>query len=188
MTVWLRASAPTLALMLLATSCSSGPWLTDYAKEVELLVTTMGSDLDAIDADLDSSEPSVEVIGAYGRNRIEIRTTFLAAFEELAEPPREAADIHAAALEAIRNLVAAEQAVFEQASVITDLEEIGRLWETPAGQAARIADEQAIAICQAAEAAINSTQDRQQFVGMPWVPTELQEVVSVAFGCTAEDR
>ncbi len=84
--------------------------------------------------------------------------------------------------------MAAEQAVFEQASVITDLEEIGRVWETPAGQAARIADEQAVAICQAAEAAINSTQDRQQFVGMPWVPTELQEVVSVAFGCTAEDR
>ncbi len=84
--------------------------------------------------------------------------------------------------------MAAEQAVFEQASVITDLGEIGRLWETPAGQAARIADVQAIAIYQAAEAAINSTQDRQQFLGMPWVPTELQEVVSVAFGCTAEDR
>ena len=84
--------------------------------------------------------------------------------------------------------MAAEQVVFEQASVITDLEEIGRLWETPAGQAARIADEQAVAICQAAEAAISSTQDRRQFVGMPWVPTELQAVVSVAFGCAAEAR
>ena len=66
MTVWLRASASTLALMLLATSCSE-PSLTDYAEEVELLVTTMNTSLDAIDKDLDSSEPSVEVIQAYGR-------------------------------------------------------------------------------------------------------------------------
>ncbi len=66
MTVWLRASASTLALMLLATSCSE-PSLKDYAEEVELMAITMNTKLDSIDEYLDSSEPSVEVIQAYGR-------------------------------------------------------------------------------------------------------------------------
>jgi hypothetical protein len=50
------------------------------------------------------------------------------------------------------------------------------------------ADAKAIESCQAPEAAINSTEERQALVGMPRVPSKLQEVVTVAFGCTVTER
>jgi len=175
------------ALLLLAGGCGSGPSLTEYADELEAIVTTMNARIDAIDAILDADEPTVADVHAYARDRVEARTTFLAALETI-HPPGEAADLHDAALEVIRNLVAAEQALAEQALASDSLRDLDGLWDSPTGQAARAADEQAVAICQAAEAAINSTEDRQALVGMPWVPTELQEVVNVAFGCTAADR
>ncbi|NNL13318.1 MAG: hypothetical protein HKO82_06480, partial [Acidimicrobiia bacterium] len=107
---------------------------------------------------------------------------------EAIEPPDEAADLHAAAVDAITALVAAEQELFDVANTSDDLETLENLWTSPAGEAARAADAKAIEICQAAEAAINSTEERQALVGMPWVPSELQEVVTVAFGCTAAER
>jgi non-ribosomal peptide synthetase component F len=176
-----------LLVIVTAGACGGGPSLTDYAAELETMVTTMNDRLDRIDEDLAGSEQTVPRIHGYAEDRIEARTTFLASLEAL-EPPTEAEDLHVAALDAIRSLVAAEQTLFEQAMASDDLEELTTLWNTPAGAAARAADEQAVAICRAAEAAINSTAERQAFAGMPWVPTELQEVVTVAFGCTAADR
>ena len=71
---------------------------------------------------------------------------------------------------------------------IDDLATLRQIWSTPSGQAARLADEKAVEICRAAQAAMDSTADRSAFVDMPWVPPELQEIVNVTFGCTPEER
>jgi len=172
---------------LLVGACSNGPSLTDYAEELEGIVADHNSGMDENDRYVDAETATIDRIRTYATTRMELRTGFLSSFEGL-EPPGEAEDIHAAGLEVIRNLVAAEQVLFEQAMATEDLSAIDNLWESPAGQAAREVDRQIIEICQAAEAAINSTEERQALVGMPWVPTELQEVVTVAFGCTASER
>jgi hypothetical protein len=65
---------------------------------------------------------------------------------------------------------------------------IDAIWETPEGVAARAADDQAIALCRAAEAEINSTEERSAFEDVPWIPPEMKEIVRVAFGCDAESR
>jgi hypothetical protein len=171
-------------MALVAGACSSGPSLTEYAAELEGVVSEHNAGMDANDRYIDAETATVARIRTYATRRMELRTTFLAGFEGL-EPPREAEDLHLAGLGAIRSLVEAEQVLFELAAATEDLNALENLWESPAGQAAREADRQTIAICQAAEAAINSTEERQALVGMPWVPTELQEVVTVAFGCTA---
>lgn len=173
--------------LLLLGACSSGPSLTEYAAEVEAIVATHNADMDDNDAYLASEPETLERIQTYAQRRMEFRTTFLAAMEGL-EPPREAQDLQDAALATLRSLVESEQVLFERATAATDVADVGDIWASPEGQAARAADAQAIAICQAAEAAINSTEERQALVGMPWVPTELQEVVTVAFGCTAAER
>ena len=49
-------------------------------------------------------------------------------------------------------------------------------------------DEEAVALCQVAQAEFDATADREVFGEMPWIPSELREVVSVAFGCTKEER
>ena len=176
-----------VAVALAASACGSGPSLTEYASELEGLVTAHNAGMDANDRDFGNAPQTVERIRAYAATRMELRREFLEALEVL-ETPGEAEDLHGAAVETIRTLVAAEQELFNVATTSDDMDELGNLWSSPAGQTARAADAQAIAICQAAEAAINSTEERQALVGMPWVPTELQEVVTVAFGCTAAER
>jgi hypothetical protein len=171
----------------LAGACSSGPSLTDYAEELESIVAEHNAGMDANDRFIDAEAVTIERVRTYATKRMDLRSTFLAGLEGL-NPPNEAEDLHSAAVEVIRNLVDSEQVLFEQAMTTEDLNAIDNLWASPAGQAAREVDQQTIAICQAAEAAINSTEERQALVGMPWVPTELQEVVTVAFGCTASER
>jgi len=181
----------TLALVaagaLLVGACSNSLSLPEYAAEVEAIVGTHNAEMDQNDEWLDSEPQTLERVQTYATLRMETRSTFLQAIEDLA-PPREAKDLQTAAVETLRSLVAAEDVLFQRAISATDLAGVGDIWATPAGQAARAADAQAIAICQAAEAAINSTEERQALVGMPWVPTELQKVVNVAFGCTADQR
>lgn len=182
-----RLTLLVLAVGLLAGACSSGPSLTEYAEEIESIVAEHNAGMDANDRDLESEAETLERIQTYAGTRMDLRNSFLAALESL-EPPGEAEDLHNAALGTIHSVVESEQVLFEQAISATDITNVGDIWASPQGQAARAADAQVIAICQAAEAAINSTEDRQALVGMPWVPSELQEVVNVAFGCTAAER
>ncbi|MBT8194310.1 MAG: hypothetical protein KJP22_12970 [Acidimicrobiia bacterium] len=182
-----RSALLTLALALFAGACGSGPSLTDYAAELEALVTSHNVDMDANDDEIENGPATVESIRDYATTRMSLRNGFRTQLEAI-EPPDEAADLHAAAVDAITALVAAEQELFDVANTSDDLETLENLWTSPAGEAARAADAKAIEICQAAEAAINSTEERQALVGMPWVPSELQEVVTVAFGCTAAER
>lgn len=182
-----RLTIVALAVALVVGACSSGPSLTEYAEELESIVTEHNAGMDENDRYIDAEAPSLERVRTYATRRMELRNSFLAGLDAL-EPPREAADLHSAAVDVIRSLVDAEQVIFEQAMITDDLNAVDNLWASPAGQAAREVDRQTIAICQAAEAALNSTEERQALVGMPWVPTELQEVVNVAFGCTAADR
>jgi len=182
-----RLTLLVLSLALLASACSGGPSLTAYAAELESLVASHNVAMDANDDAFESDPETVERIRAYATTRMSLRNGFLAELEAI-EPPGEAEDLHAAALDTIRTLVAAEQELFDVAATSEDMAELQNLWTSPAGQTARAADAKAIEICQAAEAAINSTEERQALVGMPWVPSELQEVVTVAFNCTAAER
>jgi len=183
----LRYAFLALGIGLLAAGCSSGPSLTDYAADLEQLVSTMNARLDTIDVILDEETPSLASVRGYAGDRMAARNQFLTGFEDLV-PPAKARDIHEAGLDVIRALVQAEQEVADLAFATDDLATVSALWESPTGQAARAADQQAVELCQAAQQALNSTEERQQLAGVPWVPTELQEIVTVAFGCLAEDR
>ncbi|MGI9649225.1 MAG: hypothetical protein ACR2OI_11955 [Acidimicrobiia bacterium] len=176
------ALAALVALAMAASACSSGPSLTEYADKMDSIVGTHRAGMEENDAWFESEPETIERVHTYATSRIELRTTFLAELEE-ATAPREAEDLHVAAISAIRSLVEAETVLFNNAMSASSMSELGNLWTTPAGESAREADEKVIAICQAAEAALNSTEERQALVGVPWVPTELQEVVEVAFGC-----
>jgi hypothetical protein len=176
-----------LAVTLVAAGCSSGPSLGEYAAQAEELATTMNSRLDEIDVILEGRATSVAEVRTYADDRMAARRAFLAGFEEL-DPPREAEELHTAALDILRDLVDAEQELADLAYAADDLATLDGLWDSPTGQKAREVDAQVVALCQAAQASLNSTQERQALVGQPWIPSELQEVVDVSFGCTVEDR
>lgn len=161
--------------------------LSEYAAEMESLVATMNARLDLGTEALDTEPSTVELIRTWADDRMVARNEFMDAFNALT-PPEGAVELSKAAAETIAALVSAEQEMVDEIHRVDDLATLQRIWSSPLGQAARLADEKAVAICEAAQAAMDSTEERAQFAGTPWVPAELQDVVRVTFGCTPADR
>ena len=103
-----------------------------------------------------------------------------------ASEPSGDAELHAAALEIMGRVTEAESVLAERVQGMETSSGIDAIWETPEGVAARAADEQAIALCRAAQAEFDK--DRSAFENVPWIPPEMNEIVRVALGCDAENR
>jgi hypothetical protein len=174
-----------LAILLVA--CGGGPSLGEYAAEIEGMVGAMNSRLDAADARLSAGTRDLPALLAYVDERLAARNDFLAVFTEVT-PAEEVEVLHEAARGVITRLVAAETAFASAAHQVTDVAEFDALEGGPLGAAARAADEEAIAICRAANDRLAATESRRLFADVLWVPEELREVVDVALGCTAAER
>ena len=96
--------------------------------------------------------------------------------------------MHASAIGIVGRLGAADNAVAELAGTMESGQDAVRLLESPEFRATEVVDVEAIAMCEAAQAEFDSTADRQVFGDTPWIPSELREIVAVAFGCTKEGR
>jgi hypothetical protein len=184
-----RSIVVAACLVLVIASCSGGGELTlnEYAIQIEELVTTMNGEIDDVEAVLRAQVATVESTQSFLDARLAARYEFLDSFQTL-EPPEEAAEMHAAALDIVTKLTTAEEAIARRADQIETQAELDRLWEGPEAMAANAVDDEAIAICQAAQAQMDSTADQEVFGDVPWIPSELQEVVLVFFGCTKEER
>jgi len=146
----------------------------------------MNGRLDALDAEL-TDEGGLEQAKRYANERVTARFAFVDLLEAL-EPPAEATELHDAARAIMGRLAAAESALADYVATLdTDLD-LDTIWSTPLGVAARSADAEAVALCLAAEEEFDSTQERADLEGVPWIPPELKEVVTVALGCIGAER
>ena len=173
-------------LGLLGAACSSEPSLKEYSEEVEQLLSTMHGRMDANDRSIPSSE-TLESTRAWAFERRAARTEFLDAFSALT-PPEEAAELHETALGILERLIALESAMADLVETSDSITRVAALWDTPTGLAARVVDQDAVRICQSVQATLDATVDREALEDLPWVPPEMREVISVAFGCTQEER
>ena len=180
----------TAAILLLAlafAACGSGTLtLTEYAERLEAAVAVMNARIDALDVPLESVT-SVEETRRLWDERIAAREALVEEFESI-DPPEEAIEMHSVTLDILRRLTAAEAAMGDKAAEYEDVFDLGEIWSTPEGQAARAIDAEAIAICQAGQALFDETADREILADVPWLSRELSEVVDVVFGCTDEQR
>jgi hypothetical protein len=175
-----------LSVVILAASCGGVPSTADYAAEVEALVTTMNARLDGLDVEVEGTQ-DLQAIRRYAEQRVLARNDFLIGLRAL-NAPNEVAELHDTALEIIGRVTAAETAMADLVMASDSVSDIEALWETPEGIAARTADAQAVALCLAAQAGFDQTSDRAELEGVPWIPTEMKEVIRVAFGCDAKQR
>jgi hypothetical protein len=183
-----RSIVVATCLALVVASCGGGELtLTEYAGEVEGLVTHVSGRIDDLEAEWESAIPTVESTQAYLNARVAARQEFLEGFGAL-EPPEEVTEMHTVALDILTRLTAAEEAWARRAEDIETTDELSLLWDSPEALALQAVDEEAIAICRAAQAQFDSTADREVFADFPWVPPELQEVVLVFLGCTEQER
>jgi hypothetical protein len=131
----LRSSAVlTLALSIVAASCGGSLSLSDYADEVEALVSTMNGAIDDAEREWRAAPPSVDATQKFHAHRVEARKTFMVALEAL-EPPESVAEFHAIALNLLGRLRDAEIAMAERADSIQTMEEMSTLWDGPEGHA-----------------------------------------------------
>lgn len=154
----------------------------EYAAEAEDLVTEMEAGFASLDAEWESQEPRVEGAHAYWEGRLEVRADFLEGVSAL-DPPERIADQHDAALDVFGRITAADEAL---ASRVAPFETVTEHWQwddTPEGQAADALLEEVFAFCRASQADFDATQEREILEDVPWIPSEMSEVVGVAFGC-----
>jgi hypothetical protein len=170
-----------LAVVLVA--CGGGSLtLSEYASQSEALVTELLTQLDTLDAEWESQIPTPEGARTYWNHRLEARVEFLEGIHAL-DPPEEVADLHETALDLFNRLTTAEEALAARVNSLETIIGHGPWWDMPEGQAARAVDEEAVAICHAAQADFDATQDRESFEDVPWIPEEMKTVVQVAFNC-----
>ena len=175
-----------LFLVFVVAACGGGPSLTDYAEDVETLVATMNARLDELDAETEGTQ-DLDEIQRYAQQRVAARSDFLAGMQDL-EPPDDVAELHGTALEIMERVTDAESVLADRVMDLESASGIDAIWETPEGVAARAADAQAIALCQGAQAEFDQTVDRTEFEDVPWIPSEMKQVILVAFGCEADSR
>ncbi len=171
-----------VALAFALSGCGGDePTLTDYAEDVEDLVVAMNLGLDELDAVL-NGPVSLEDVHEYAVARLELRSDFLDSLREV-EPPERMREFHEQAVDVITRLVDAESLVAEGALATDNVVEAARMWQTEAGLAARAVDQEALELCLAAQETFDATEENAIAEGVPWVPSEMKEIVRVAFLC-----
>jgi hypothetical protein len=173
--------AAAFAAVLLVGACSSGPSRQDYGTSVEGLVTTMVDQL--IEAGtLTEAQPSIENIQSFVNQRASARRAFVEGFEAL-QPPPGGEEFHDTALGIMTRIADAETALAEAVAEGGSYDSFDAVWQTPEGQRVLEAEDEVIALCEAAQAAFDNAAEAQ-LAGSVWVPREMREVVNVAFRCT----
>lgn len=176
------------ALAFLLASCASGSLsLTDYAQNVEAEVTVMNTQLDDLLVELESEEQSVASTRAYFEGAAAARARFVTALEDLT-PPQQAQRLHDEALAIVRQLRDANETLAAKVATYSDPAQLATLDESPEVRALEAIDAKAVEMCHAAEASIDATSEREDLRDVAWLPSELKEVVEVAFRCTAAER
>jgi len=178
-----RTSTVALSLALVLVACGGGTLtLSEYGEQGEQLVIDVSQRVDALDAELESEDQTLDSVRAYWDRRVEARRDFSEGLEAL-EPPEEATELHAIVVDIFNRLTVAEESLAARVASLETVSGPSEWWATPEGQAARAVDEEVTQICVVAQGAFDETVDREAVVDVPWMPPEMKEVVRVAFGC-----
>lgn len=175
-----------LAIAILIASCGGESSLSTYANDVETLATAMNATLDRLDEEHGSIGTLAEARD-YAAARVAARRDFLAGMEGVEVPPS-VFELHDEAIEIIRLVTNSESAMAARVESAGSLDELGNVWDTPEGVAAREADDRLILLCEAAQDTFDKTASGGELEDVPWIPQEMKQVIQVAFGCRAEDR
>lgn len=168
---------------MILTACGGGSLsVSEYAAEAERLVAVMEADFESLDNGWESQAPSVEGARRYWAGRLKVRADFLEGVRDL-DPPDAVAEQHVAALDVFGRITAADEALADRVATLETITDHWQWVDTPEGQRAEAVLEEVFAFCRASQAEFDATEEREALVDVPWLPSEMTEVVSVAFGC-----
>jgi hypothetical protein len=154
----------------------------EYAAAVEALVAEMTAQFASIDEEWTSQPPTAERAEVYWEQRLEIRTEFLEAVEDL-NPPEEIAGMHAESIDIFTRITAADEALAARTAEFETVTDHWQWVDTEEGQAADAILAEVYDFCRASQAEFDATGEREVLEDIPWIPSEMTQAVSVAFGC-----
>lgn len=168
---------------LLLASCGGGDLsLAEYNSEGMALATAMEERIYALDAEWDSQTATAEDVRTYWDQRIEAYETALGSFEAL-EPAGEAAELHRTGMELFTKLVAAESALATRVVSFETVTTPEQWWDTAEGEAVGVVEEEIYSFCLVFQAMYDATVERIALSDVPWIPSEMKEIVQVDIGC-----
>lgn len=156
--------------------------LTDFGEQAERLVVVMGSEMGALDSEMESMATTVDGTRSYWEQRMQIRAGFLDDLRAL-EPPDEAVELHVMVIDVFGGLVEAEQALADSVVGSGTVSTPAQWWSSPEASAARAADAAMLDICEIVQSEFDETQSREKLSETPWIPSSVKEVVRVVFHC-----
>jgi hypothetical protein len=172
-----------VVLILVVAACGGDSLtLSEYNERGSALVTVMEERLHALDVEWDTREPTVERARNYWDRRIEIRIETLEGLEGL-EPPDELADLLGKGLDLFSQLTTAEKALGARLSSFETVTEPEQWWTTPEGKAVQAIDEEINTFCRVIQARYDATIERIVLSDVPWIPSDMKEIVQIDIGC-----
>jgi hypothetical protein len=98
------------------------------------------------------------------------------------DPPVAVAELHDAGLSLYSKLITAEEALALRVSsgTVTGPDE---WWETAEGDVVRAVEVEIVEFCRAFQARYDATIDRMISSDVPWIPSEMKEIVRIDIGC-----
>lgn len=170
-------------LTLFAAGCGGGTLtLTEYSEQGTAVTVEVEERIVALDAELDSQPSSAEGAASYWERRLEARTRSMEGLDAL-DPPVAVAELHDAGLGLYAKLLAAEEALALRVSSSPTLTGPNEWWETAEGDAVRTVEAEIIEFCRAFQAQYDATIDRMISSDVPWIPSEMKEIVRIDVGC-----
>ncbi|MCP4967766.1 MAG: hypothetical protein GY926_21345 [bacterium] len=163
------------SLVLLLLGCGGGTLsMTEYAETLDLLVSDLGGELEAMDGRV-AETPTVEEAQLVLGEALTARTEFQESLTEL-DPPSEVTDIHNDLVDLHARVITAQQAFAAEAATATSLDEVLNSTESEAYQAVQI---ELLELCPDLQARFDAT---AVFADIPWMGGG--EVVRVVLGCS----
>jgi hypothetical protein len=179
----LRRVCVGICLALFVAACGGGSLsLSEYNVQGAALVTVMEQRIFTLDAEWDSQAQTVERARSYWDRRLEARVEALEGLQAL-DPPDKIAELHETGLDLFSRLTDAEKALAVRVASFETVTERDQWWDTTEGRAARAVDEEIDAFCHVFQAVYDATIERVILSDVPWVPSEMKEIVQIDIGC-----
>ena len=153
--------------------------LTEYSDRLQFLASGMAEEFEELDERMSTGSPTVADARDVLSRAVAIRTEFHEGFVAL-EPPEELADLHTDFVDVHARILRAQEAWAGRAETASSLDELEASTEAVAyGDLTA----ESVAICDEFQSRLDATADREVFADVPWIPTEMKEVIDVALGC-----
>lgn len=179
-----RLACIAVAIALVAAGCGGGLSLTEYVDDLNALEARASSRAEALEAEsTQNADFTPQDLQAVLLRAGEIRIEIQDAANDI-EPPEQVAELHYLIFDWHARFMATEEALALRAATSEDTDaDWTALSASPEMAEYREAIAEGKRICDDFQAKLDATADRGAFVDVPWVPSDLVEVVEAVLGC-----